>query len=123
MSSSLDSDGFLSNNEEYLSRLARPVTKSQQNSNNSNNNDDESDDDNNNQGKNNVLAQVDLQANSERGANPKSDDVVETSYSNEQDVAIFIAIFIAGLSDVKDDETGIPKIILDRINANYDHKG
>ena len=120
MSSSLDSDVFLSNDEEYLKRLARPVTRSQLNSNQSNNNDDESDHDNNNdRGQDSVLSQVDLQPNSEGGANPNTEQVEETRYSDQQDVDIFIA----GLSDVKDDATGIPKIILDRINANYDHQG
>ena len=119
MSSSLDSDVFLSNDEEYLNRLARPVTRAQLNSNQSNNNDDESDHENNEQGQNNVLSQVNLQPHSEGGANPNPELVEETSYSDQQDADIFIA----GLSDVKDDATGIPKIILERINANYDHQG
>ena len=119
MSSSLDSDVFLSNDEEYLNRLARPGTRAQLNSNQSNNNDDESDHDNNGQGLDNVLSQVNLQPNSEGGANPNTEQVEETRYSDQQDVDIFIA----GLSNVKDDATGIPKIILDRINANYDHHG
>ena len=119
MSSSLDSDVFLSNDEEYLNRLARPVTRAQLNSNQSNNNDDESDHDNNNdKGQGSVLSQVNLQPNSEGGANPNTEQVEETRYSDEHD----LDIFVAGLSDVKDDATGIPKIILDRINANYDHQ-
>ena len=119
MSSSLDSDVFLSNDEEYLNRLARPVTRSQLNSNQSNNNDDESDHENNEQGQDSILSQVNLQPNSEGGANPNTELVEETRYSDQQDVDIFIA----GLSDVKDDATGIPKIILNKINANYDHQG
>ena len=71
MSSSLDSDVFLSNDEEYLNRLARPGTRAQLNSNQSNNNDDESDQENNNQGQDSVLSQVNLQPHSEGGANPK----------------------------------------------------
>ena len=109
MSSSLDSDVFLSNDEEYLNRLARPVTRAQLNSNQSNNNDDESDHDNNNdKGQGSVLSQVNLQPNSEGGANPNREQVEETRYSDQYDVDIFVA----GLSDVKDDATGIPKIIL-----------
>ena len=80
MSSSLDSDVFLSNDEEYLNRLARPVTRSQLNSNQSNNNDDESDHDNNNQGQDSVLSQVNLQPNSEGGANPNTEPAEETRY-------------------------------------------
>ena len=110
---------MFSNDEEYLSKLARPVTRSQLNSNQSNNNDDKSDHENNEQGQGNVLSQVNWQPNSEGGAIPNTEQIEETSYSDEQDVAIFIA----GLHDVKDDTTGIPKIILDRINANYDHQG
>ena len=91
MSSSLDSDVFLSNDEEYLNRLARLITRSQLNSNQSNNNDDESYHENNGQGQSNVLSQVNLQPNSQGGAIPNSDDVIETSYSDQQDVAIFIA--------------------------------
>ena len=118
MSSSLDSDVFLSNDEEYLNRLGRPVTRSQLNSNQSNNNDDDSNNENDNT-QNEVLREINLTANSKGGADPNSVNPNETSYSDEQDVDIFIS----GLRDVKDDETGIPKIILNRINANYDHKG
>ena len=83
MSSSLDSDVFLSNDEEYLNRLARPVTRAQLNSNQSNNNDDESDQGNNEQGQSNVLSQVNLQPNSKGGANPNPEQTEETSYSDE----------------------------------------
>ena len=118
MSSSLDSDVFLSNDEEYLNRLAKPVTRSQLNSNQSNNNDDESDHEGT-PGQDSVLQQVDLTANSEGGANPNTANEIETSYSDEQDVSLFIS----GLYDTKDEKTGIPQIILNRINANYDHEG
>ena len=110
MSSSLDSDVFLSNDEEYLNKLAKPVTRAQLNSNQSNNNDGDSGDDNNRgsgTGQNEVLRQLNLQANSEGGANPNSDEVVKTSYGDQEDVSIFIA----ELHDVKDDKTGIPQII------------
>ena len=117
MSSSLDSDVFLSNDEEYLNRLAKPVTRSQLNSNQSNNNDDESDHEGT-QGQDSVLQQVNLTANSEGGANPNTANEIETSYSDEQDVSLFIS----GLYDTKDERTGIPQTILNRINANYDHK-
>ena len=118
MSSSLDSDVFLSNDEEYLNRLAKPVTRSQLNSNQSNNNDDESDQEET-QGQGRVLQQVNLTANSEGGAGPNTGNESEARYSDEQDVNIYIS----GLYDVKDDRTGIPQIILNRINANYDHEG
>ena len=99
MSSSLDSDVFLSNDEEYLNRLARPVTRTQLNSNQSNNNDDESDHEDT-QGQDSVLQQVDLTANSEGGANPNTANEIETSYSDEQDVSLFIS----GLHDTKDEK-------------------